>query len=91
MDYVYQAMGCRISLLQESSQEAQYILRYINTSNYSYGESHAMFTTFSDISIHLNKYMVSCILCLVHSQIHLTILMMSFILCSVHFQIRQYI
>ena len=68
MDYVYQAMGCRISLLQESSQEAQYILRYINTSNYSYGEFHAMFTTFLYTVIHLTILMVSPMLCSLHFQ-----------------------
>lgn len=32
LDYVYQAIGCGISLLDEESAEAQYILKYIYSS-----------------------------------------------------------
>ena len=36
LDYVYQAIGCGISLLEEDSSEAQYILKYIyNSCKYS--------------------------------------------------------
>ena len=40
LDYVYQAMGCTIQLLEEDSVESQYILKYIYSSCKSFSIFH---------------------------------------------------